>query len=326
MRVSLLREKPGKSIPASRSGRYAVESVLGSGSMGVVHRAFDSVLGRTVAIKTIRQELVVREALYRKYRTRFFREASIFGALVHPNVVTLYDVGENERGVPFLAMEYVAGGSVGELVARGKRLSLDRSMWILAQLAAAIDFAHAQGVIHRDIKPSNILLREGDEAKLTDFGVAKILGSEFTRSQTIFGTPGYMSPEQVVGSPVTRKSDLFSLGVVAFELFSGLKPFPGAHVESIFYKLVHADPIVPPDLESEGLITSMWREVFSRALAKEPGERYETASAFVSDLVELFPGSWLGHLTSGESLERAVSPERTNAPDTLTLWPDDGRE
>jgi serine/threonine-protein kinase len=319
MRASTVRDKATK--PLAQGDRYAVESVLGSGSMGVVHRAFDNVLGRTVAIKTIRRELLARKELYRKYRTRFFREASIFGSLVHPNVVTLYDVGENEHGVPFLAMEYVAGGSLGALVARGGRLSLDRTMWILAQLAQALDFAHERGVVHRDIKPSNILLREGDEAKLTDFGVAKILGSEFTRSQTRFGTPGYMAPEQVLGGAVTRKSDLFSLAVVAFELFSGRKPFPGRRVETIFYKLVHAEPVVPPDLASSGLIPEKWRDVFEKALAKEPRERYETASAFVSDLVELFPGSWLGHLMAGEPGDTPDRPADAESHETWTLWP-----
>ncbi len=207
-----------------RVPRYVLEKVLGFGSMGVVYRAHDRILGRTVTIKTIRKELISKDSEYRAYRDRFFHEAHIFGSLSHPNIVALYDVGETDDGLPYLTMEYVPDASLGAL---DRRLSLDQVIWLLAQLASAIDYAHTREILHRDIKPTNILLGEGEEAKIADFGVAKILGAEFTRSQTRFGTPGYMSPEQVLGKTLTRSSDVFSLAVVAFELLSGRKPFPG---------------------------------------------------------------------------------------------------
>jgi serine/threonine-protein kinase len=290
------RPAPSGSVARQGTRRYVFESVIGSGSMGVVYKAVDRVLGRTVAVKTLRTEMLEGEAAWEACRARFHREACIFGSLSHPNIVTLYDVGETDEGVPFLAMEYVPGSSLGSLLKLGAWPTLDRSMWILAQLASAIDYAHAQGVIHRDIKLSNILLDEGDEAKIVDFGVAKLLGSQFTRSQTQFGTPGYMAPEQVLGKTVTGSADIFSLGVVAFELLSRKSPFPGDSINSVLHKLVHADPIFPSGLEELGLVAEKWRDVFARALAKDPEARYKTASALVSSLVELFPGSWLGSL------------------------------
>lgn len=310
--------RSGEGGPASGIDRYQLHEVIGSGAMGVVYRATDRVLGRSVAIKTIREEIVSRDRAYHSFRTRFYREASIFGSLSHANIVALYDVGETDEGVPFLAMEYVAGASLADLRKRGRRLTLDQSMWLLAQLAAALDYAHGNGVIHRDVKPSNILVGEGEEVKIADFGVAKWIGDEFTRSRTRFGTPGYMSPEQVLGNPLTHSVDLFSLGVVAFELLSGESPFPGEQVHTILYKLVHTDPVFPPALESVGLIPEKWREVFGRALAKDPEQRFPTASELVSNLVELFPGSWLGSLVA-EGIEDPVRPDGPVDQDTLTL-------
>jgi serine/threonine-protein kinase len=199
-------------------------------------------------------------------------------------------------------------------------------MWLLAQLASAVDYAHRHDVIHRDIKPSNILVGDGDEVKITDFGVAKLLGSDFTRSQTRFGTPGYMSPEQVLGKASNRSADIFSTAVVAFELMSTETPFPGEDVHSILYKLVHAEPVFPVGLERLGLVPAKWHEVFARALNKDPDQRYTTASAFVSDLVELCPGSWLGDLISGEAPSRTSEVREQASQETLTLHSSEGAD
>ncbi len=321
-RASAVTSAPEDS--GQRLGRYELEEIVGSGAMGVVYRARDVDLGRTVAIKTIREELLSQERIYQTYRTRFYREASIFGSLSHPNIVTLYDIGEGDEGIPFLTMEYVEGASLAEHADQGKKFSFDQLMWLFAQLASAIDYAHGQDVIHRDIKPSNILVTPEGEVKVADFGVAKLLGTEFTRSQTRFGTPGYMSPEQVVGKTLTQRADIFSLGVVAFELLSGELPFPGTHVHTILHKLVHVDPVLPANLDPEILDPESWQDIFGRALAKEPGERYPTAAAFVSELVELLPGSWLGELTTLTKDETPdfspVQPARAARQNTLTLW------
>jgi len=301
-----------------------LESVIGSGSMGVVYRGVDRVLGRAVAVKTIREEFLAGERSHEAYRARFHREACIIGSLSHPNIVTLYDVGETDEGLPFLVMEYVSGESLASLRRSDPWPTLDRSMWILAQLASAIDYAHRRDVIHRDIKLSNVLIGEGGEAKIADFGVAKLLGSDFTRSQTLFGTPGYMPPEQVLGKTVTGSADVFSLGVVAFELLSRETPFPGDSVDSILHKLVHADPVFPSGLERLGLLTAKWPEVFARALAKDPDDRYPNASALVSSLVELFPGSWLGNLIADSAPEARTDDEDRGLRNTLTLRPSVG--
>ena len=285
--------------------------------MGIVYKAVDRVLGRTVAIKTIRRELVSKSADYRAYRDRFFREARIFGSLSHPSIVALYDIGETKEEIPFLAMQYVPHPSLAEL---GRRLSLDQSMWLLAQLASALDYAHSRGVIHRDIKPSNVLVGEGEEVKVADFGVAKLLGTEFTRSQTQFGTPGYMSPEQVLGTEIAGSADIFSLGVVAFELLSETKPFPGRDVHAVLHKIVHTNPVLPAGLEDSGLVSEKWQNVFSKALAKDPQKRHRTASALVSELVELCPGSWLGDLIESRPDTATFRFTELDDADTLTLW------
>lgn len=303
--------------PSKGSSRYAIQEVLGAGSMGIVYRAKDRVLGRTVAIKTIRKELISKDSEYQAACARFLQEARIFGSLSHPNIVALYDAGETADGLPFLTMEYVPDASLGAL---GRRLTLDQAMWLLAQLANALDYAHARDILHRDIKPSNVLLGEGEEAKIADFGIAKLLGAEFTRSQTRFGTPGYMSPEQVLGKTLTRRSDLFSMAVVAFELLSGRKPFPAKTVHAALYQIVHAEPIVPSGLEASGLSAEKWNEVFRAALAKDPSRRYASASELVSELVEICPGSWLGGVLSPEPKNPLPERSERGANETLTLY------
>ncbi len=276
----------------SSIGRYQVQESIGFGAMGAVYKAFDPLIKRTLAIKTIRLDIPRNSPQYKSFIERFYHEARISGTLSHPNIVTLFDIGE-EGGVPYLAMEYVEGETISSLVERGVKFPPEKVVSLVSQVASAVDYAHSKGVIHRDIKPSNMILSEGDRVKVTDFGIAKLVDSEMTQSGTLLGTPSYMSPEQAMGEKLDGRSDIFSLGVCAFEMLSGEQPFPGANVTSILYKLVHVEPIEPANLEMHGLVPQKWHEVFGRVLAKKPDDRYQSAADFVADL-EFCLGSWFG--------------------------------
>ncbi|PYQ01858.1 MAG: hypothetical protein DMF82_18030, partial [Acidobacteria bacterium] len=264
-------------------GRYQVLTSIGYGAMGAVYKAFDPLIKRTLAIKTIRLDIPRGSPQYRSFIDRFYHEARISGTLSHPNIVTLFDIGE-ENGLPYLAMEFVEGQTISSILERGERFPPEKVIALVSQIASAVDYAHSKGVIHRDIKPSNLILYEGERVKVTDFGIAKLVDAEMTQSGTLLGTPSYMSPEQAMGDKLDGRSDIFSLGVCAFEMLSGEQPFPGTNVTSILYKLVHVDPIEPANLEMNGLVPQKWHEVFSRVLAKKPDDRYQTASDFVQDL------------------------------------------
>lgn len=283
-------------VPAT-IGRYQITGTLGFGAMGAVYKAFDPLIKRTLAIKTIRLDIPRNSPQHQAFIERFYQEARISGTLSHPNIVTLFDIGE-ENGLPFLAMEFVDGKTIASVLDEGTRYKPEKVIALVSQIAAALDYAHSRGVVHRDIKPSNLIVDDAEKVKVTDFGIAKLADSEITHAGALLGTPSYMSPEQAMGEKLDGRSDIFSLGVCAFEMLSGQQPFPGANVTSILYKLVHVDPIEPPDLELNGLVPQKWREVFSRVLAKKPANRYQTAGSFVEDL-EYCLGSWFTGL--GES-------------------------
>jgi hypothetical protein len=285
-------------------GRYQVQASIGYGAMGAVYKAFDPLIKRTLAIKTIRLDIPKSSPQYKSFLERFYHEARISGTLSHPNIVTLFDIGE-EGGLPYLAMEFVDGETIGSMVEKGTRFDPERVIGLVSQMAAAIDYAHSRGVIHRDIKPSNLILAEGDRVKVTDFGIAKLADAEMTQSGALLGTPSYMSPEQAMGDKLDGRSDIFSLGICAFEMLSGEQPFPGTNVTSILYKLVHLPPVEPASLEMSGLVPQKWHEVFGRVLAKKPDDRYQTASAFVQDL-ELCLGSWFGSAMGEEQGATAI--------------------
>lgn len=278
--------------------RYEILEPIGFGAMGAVYKAFDPIIKRLVAVKTLRLDVAPNSPDYRAFLERFTIEARTAGRLSHPNIVTLYDVG-HEGQLPWLAMEYVDGQTVAEML-QGERLKAEVVIGLVSQIASAIDYAHSEGVVHRDIKPSNVIVFAGEKVKVTDFGIAKLMDADVTHSGVMMGTPSYMSPEQAMGEDLDGSTDIFSLGVVAFEMLSGKQPFPGNNVTSILYKLVHSDPIQPDDLEVLGLLPDKWHQVFSRVLAKNPAERYPTAAAYVQDL-ELCLGSWFGAL-EGETL------------------------
>lgn len=266
-----------------RLGRYELLEELGRGAMGTVYRARDPKIDRIVAIKTISiLRMTPGEEL--QYRQRFFREAQAAGQLSHQGIVTIYDVGEDEKTrTPFMVMEFVAGETLEALVS-GERFPLEKALDIAHQVADALDYAHNQQIVHRDIKPANILVTPDGQAKITDFGIAK-LQTQFTQTGQILGTPSYMSPEQVTGGHVDGRSDLFSLGVILYWMLTGDKPFTGETSTAISFKIVYKDIIPPSQLNPT--LTGLTDYVVGRALAKDPARRYPTGRDFANDLDDL---------------------------------------
>jgi hypothetical protein len=262
-------------------GRYRVEKELGRGAMGRVFLAHDPEIDRLVAIKTIQIFASLPNAERAQARDRFLREARSAGKLLHPGIVTIFDVGEAE-GVPYLAMEFVEGETLDAACRPDALLPVATVVALVAAAADALAFAHERGVIHRDIKPAN-LMRVGDRGvKIMDFGLAKNSASSVTHDGALFGTPNYMSPEQVRGDPLDGRTDLFSLGVVCYELLTGSKPFGGDSVSSVLYRVVHEPP---QDLSVRlDRVPHRLAEFLERALTKEPGGRFPNAAAFAAAL------------------------------------------
>jgi serine/threonine-protein kinase len=265
-----------------RIGRYKIVRELGRGAMGVVYHAIDPNIGRPVAIKTIQLTGPRKPDEQERLRERLFREARSAGILSHPGIVTIYDV-EQQGELAYIAMEYVDGPTLDQLLSEPGALAPNRIFSILAQTAAALDYAHGKGIVHRDIKPANIMIAGDGAAKITDFGIAKITASEqFTMTGSIVGTPHYMSPEQVQGQPVDGRSDQFSLAVIAFEMLTGEKPYTGEHLTTVVYKIVAEEPMAPHRINPSlgGGIDSALR----KGLAKRPDARYATCTEFIDAL------------------------------------------
>ena len=257
-------------------GRYEVVRELGKGAMGIVYLAKDPVIGRLVALKTIRIGAHADDDETKEFQQRFVREAQAAGILNHPAIVTVHDIGQDDSsGVSFIAMEYVEGQNLKEVLAQGRALSFDQIGDIVGQVADALDFAHAKGIVHRDVKPANIILLEGHRAKITDFGIAKIAagGANLTTTGQFLGTPNYMAPEQIKGAPVDGRTDIFSLGICLYECLTRRKPFGGDSLTSISYKIVH-EPF-PPLHEINPQIPDAFEDVVTHCLAKDPAKRYQ---------------------------------------------------
>jgi predicted Ser/Thr protein kinase len=264
----------------TKAGRYQIVSELGRGSMGVVYQGFDPVIGRTVAIKTMLTEGLGPQE-FQEYKARFQREAQSAGVLAHPNIVTIYDFGE-DNGILFLAMEYLEGKSLEKIVEEQNILPIETIIPIYDQVCGALDHAHANRIVHRDIKPANIMILESGRVKVTDFGIAKMMSMGMTQAGQILGTPNYMSPEQVKGRSVDGRSDIFSLGVILYELVTGEKPFGGQNITTVIYKIINENPIPPRELDAT--IHPGLSYVISKALAKSPDERYQTCRELADDL------------------------------------------
>jgi serine/threonine-protein kinase len=260
-------------------GRYRLLAELGRGAMGVVYKAEDPLINRSVAIKTI---IMTDDPAGRAdYEARFFQEAKAAGGLNHPNLITIHDVGR-EGDVAYMAMELLEGTELRELTARG-RLPLPFALDIVAQVADGLAHAHEHGVVHRDIKPGNIMIVRGRQAKIMDFGIARVHASDVrTQTGAILGSPRYMSPEQMTGQPVDRRCDIFSLGVVLHELAAGEPPFSAATVTQLMHQIATATP--PPPSAANPAVPAMLDLIVARMLEKQPDARYQSAAELAADL------------------------------------------
>jgi len=273
---------------ATKAGRYEILGELGRGAMGVVYRAKDPLIGRIVATKTIRLSEEGTGMSHAQLVEHFQTEARAAGLLSHPNIVAIYDVGESE-GVYYITMELVNGKSLQSLLDAGEKFPLTRLLRITEQVCSALQFAHENGVVHRDIKPANIMLTRDDFVKITDFGTAKILQYGAAQQQGVaMGTPGYMSPEQIKGKAVDGRTDIFSLGVMLYEIMTGQKPFRGKDVPSILYQILKEEPVPPHQLNLN--IPQGVSSTILKALAKSPHLRYESCRELLEDLKHFRPG------------------------------------
>jgi serine/threonine protein kinase len=258
-------------------GRYEIERELGRGAMGTVYLGRDPVIGRTVAIKTLPLSEEFESTQLSEVRRRFFQEAETAGRLSHPNIVTIYDVGE-EHDLAYIAMDYISGDSLDRHIRPEELLPLAEVFAIGIQVAEALDYAHSQKVVHRDVKPGNILFnRDTGQLKVTDFGIACLTDNSKTRTGTVLGSPFYMSPEQIAGKKVDGRSDLFSLGVTLYQLFSGHLPFEGDSLTNLMYQITNEKPKGIRKVRAE-LPTCLTR-VINKALEKDPAKRFPSGQA-----------------------------------------------
>ena len=268
-----------KYMVIEKLGRYVIVEEIGQGAMGVVYKAVDPLIDRTVAIKTINLDLSKEEL--ENFEKRFQREVQSAGKLNHPNIVTVYDVGRTE-GVAYMAMEFLEGKELREILDSGVVLPIEKISHIASQVAEGLGFAHERGIVHRDVKPANVMVMKNGLVKITDFGIAQMSSASRTMSGMVMGSPKYMSPEQVVGQAVDGRSDIFSLAVVLYEMLTGKTPFSGDNISAIMYQILNDEPI-PPKAFNQSIPDSI-NYIVLKALAKHPDKRYQNAKDMARDL------------------------------------------
>ncbi len=311
LQVDQNRAAERESMPIDHIGRYKIEAELGKGAMGVVYKATDPNIGRTVALKTMRVD-VVHGMESEEMVKRFHAEARNAGVLNHTNIVTIYDAQELE-GIFYIAMEYIHGKTLQELLREGN-LPLEKIIDITRQACAGLDYAGARQIIHRDIKPANIMIEPDGTVKIMDFGIAKSAGTGMTSTGQVLGTPNYMSPEQVKGRTLDGRSDLFSLGVVLYEMLTGERPFTGDNVTTIIYKIVNEHPPTPRELDTT--IHPGLSAIVMKALAKNRDERYQKGADLANDLLhynKVGEAAQQTQVLSEHAIPEVVQPAATKA-------------
>ncbi len=285
-----------------RLGKYEIVGVLGQGAMGIVYNAIDPHIHRRVAVKAIRSPLLGPGAHDLMAAQRFKTEAQAAGRLCHPNIVSVYEYGESGED-RFIAMEYVHGVSLLELTAQGRRLPLDDVNSLILQLLDALECAHEQGVWHRDIKPANLLVTPDGRLKVTDFGIARIEASDLTQPSSVLGSPGYMAPERYTGEAPDCRVDIFSCGVLYYELLTGTAAFRGSSSQ-MMYQVLHETPPGPSTLAIDNPPPERFNAIVARALARRPEDRYANAAQMRAALLE----------TAGQPIPPHVSVATMIAP------------
>jgi serine/threonine-protein kinase len=298
-----------------RLGRYRIVSELGRGAMGVVYKGEDSALERTVAIKTVLMTFPSEE--HAGYLARFHQEAKALGALNHPSIISVYDFG-NEGDIAYMAMEFLEGRELRELIAES-RPAPSFAVDIAAQVAEGLAFAHARGIVHRDVKPGNIMVLEGRRAKIMDFGIARVRSSDVkTQAGLMLGSPRYMSPEQIVGQGADHRSDIFSLGVVLYQMLAGVPPFSGEDIPQLMYAVCNARAVPPSHLNPD--VPEVLDLIVAKALEKSPESRYQDAGELATDLRRAAKGlSRQGSTTTRPGVEASRTMSATVAAGALGL-------
>ncbi len=266
-------------MPLEKLGRYEIVGELGHGAMGVVYKARDPLIDRTVAIKTIDLDMSREES--EAFERRFYREAKSAGRLNHSNIVTIHDVGKTDA-VAYIAMEFLPGQSLREILDSGVVLPPEKIADIAAQVADGLAYAHENSIVHRDVKPPNIMVLDSGLVKITDFGIALLPAGSRTMAGTVFGSPKYMSPEQVAAGDVDGRADIYSLGAVLYEMLTGLPPFAGGDLNAVLTQVINVAPPAPSSRNKS--IAPAFDYIVARAMAKNRDDRYGSALAMASDL------------------------------------------
>ena len=262
-------------------GRYQIQGVLGKGAMGTVYRGVDPAINRPVALKTIRLDFVSDPEEMAELKERLHREAQAAGKLSHPNIVTIYDVG-SEGSLQYIAMEFLEGQTLEEMIKKKTRFNYRIIAQMITQICQALEYAHEQGIVHRDIKPANIMVLGDYRIKVMDFGIARVDSNSMTKTGIAMGTPNYISPEQLKGTEIDRRADIFSLGVMMYEMLLGRRPFKGENLTSLMYAVLNHEPEKPSSVRPQ--VPLLFDHILGKALRKDPAERYQKASEVTTDL------------------------------------------